>query len=91
MLARLEPSPIVSLNEAVAAALSEGPESGLALLSPIAEELDGYHYFHLARADMLAATGERGAARAAFDRALALCENETERRTIARVAAERTP
>ena len=60
-------------------------------LRPIAEELDGYHYFHLARADMLAATGERGAARAAFDRALALCENETERRTIARVAAERTP
>ena len=89
VLARLEPSPIVSLNEAVAAALSEGPESGLALLSPIAEELDGYHYFHLARADMLATTGERDAARAAFDRALELCGSEAERRAIRRVAAEK--
>ena len=89
VLARLEPSPVVALNEAVAAALSEGPESGLALLSPIAEELDGYHYFHLARADMLATTGERDAARAAFDRALELCGSEAERRAIRRVAAEK--
>ncbi|MDZ8171567.1 RNA polymerase sigma factor [Microbacterium xanthum] len=90
VLGRIEPSAVVTLNEAVAASLEEGPEAGLALLAPLATDLDGYHYFHLARADMLAATGDRVAARFAFDRALALCENDTERRAIARVAAEKS-
>ncbi|WES65046.1 sigma factor-like helix-turn-helix DNA-binding protein [Microbacter sp. GSS18] len=89
VLAKLEPSPVIRLNEAVAASLAEGGEAGLALLEPLAEPLDGYHYFHLARGDMLAQTGDRDAARRAFDRALDSCDSDAERRAIRRVAAER--
>lgn len=89
VLGRLEPSPIVRLNEAVAASLSEGPDAGLALLDPLADPLDGYHYFHLSRADMLARAGHRDAASAAFTRALELCDSESERRAIRRVAGIR--
>ncbi|MAP63818.1 MAG: RNA polymerase subunit sigma-24 [Microbacterium sp.] len=87
VLGRLEPSPIVVLNEAVAASLADGPEVGLALLQPIAADLDEYHYFHLARAEMCAAAGAHDDAREAFDRALELCRSDAERRAITRVAA----
>ncbi|BDZ64594.1 RNA polymerase sigma factor [Agromyces mangrovi Wang et al. 2018] len=89
MLGTLEPSPVVTLNEAVAAFLAEGGDAGLELLESVASDLDHYHYFHLARADMLAQTGRADAAREAFDRALATCDSEPERRAIRRVAAQR--
>ena len=89
VLGTLEPSPVVTLNEAVAAFLAEGGDAGLAMLEPVASDLEQYHYFHLARADMLAQTGRADAAREAFDRALETCDSEAERRAIRRVAAER--
>ncbi|GLI27284.1 RNA polymerase sigma-70 factor, ECF subfamily protein [Agromyces rhizosphaerae] len=89
VLGTLEPSPVVTLNEAVAAFLAEGGDAGLEMLEPVASDLEQYHYFHLARADMLAQTGRADAAREAFDRALETCDSEAERRAIRRVAAER--
>lgn len=89
VLAVLEPSPVVRLNEAVAVSLADGPEAGLAMLGPLEADLAQFHYFHLARADMLVHAGDLAAARVAFDRALALCDSETERRAIAREAASR--
>jgi RNA polymerase sigma-70 factor, ECF subfamily len=74
----LEPSPVIELNRAVAVALAEGPERGLALIDAI-DGLDGYHLLHAARADLLRRLGRRDAARAAYERALALATNPVER------------
>ena len=83
-LARLLPSPVVALNRAVAVAMSEGPERGLALLdrAELAAALDGYQHFHAARADLLRRIGRRDDASAAYVRALELCQNATERRFL---------
>ncbi|WP_396667491.1 RNA polymerase sigma factor [Microbacterium sp. R86528] len=88
VLARVEPSPVVELNGAVAASFADGPHAGLQLLEPIADDLATYHYFHLARADMLANAGRLEEARSAFDRALDLCDSDAERRAITRVASD---
>ncbi|GAA1853747.1 RNA polymerase sigma factor [Microbacterium koreense] len=88
-LAHIEPTPIVGLNEAVAVSMAEGPAAGLARLADLDAELGDYHYFHLARADMLAAAGEVDQARAAFARAEELCGNPAEVRAIRRVAVSR--
>ncbi|MFV0429982.1 MAG: RNA polymerase sigma factor [Arachnia sp.] len=89
VLGRLDPSPVVRLNEAVAVSLAEGSVEGLALLEPLADELAGYHYFHAARADMLERSGQAEVARQAWQRALELCDNPAERRSI-RSRAEAT-
>ena len=83
-LARLLPSPVVALNRAVAVAMAEGPERGLALLdrAELAVALDGYQHFHAARADLLRRIGRRDDASAAYVRALELCQNATERRFL---------
>lgn len=86
-LGRVDPSPIVRLNEAVAAAEAEGAEVGLGLLQPIARELADYHYFHVARGELLARVGKADDAAASFQQALALCPNEAERRSIERAMA----
>src|SRR5205085_6771885 len=52
-LGAIQPSPVVTLNRAVAIAMAHGPERGLALVDEVAEELDGYRLLHAARADML--------------------------------------
>lgn len=85
-LARLAPSPVVALNRAVAVAMADGPERGLALLDQpeLAEQLDAYHHFHAARADLLRRCNQRQAARDAYVRALELCQNATERRFLMR-------
>ncbi len=82
-LQRHRPSPVTSLNHAVAIALSEGPEVGLRLLDApeLAGQLDGYRYYHAARADLLRRLGDP-AAGDAYRKALALCENEPERRFL---------
>lgn len=77
------------LNEAVAAAEAEGAEVGLALLEPVAADLADYHYFHVARGELLARVGRADDAAASFQRALALCPNEVERRGIERAMARR--
>jgi RNA polymerase sigma-70 factor, ECF subfamily len=84
LLERLAPSPIVSLNRAVAVAMVEGPQSGLALIDALAGDLDGYHLFHAARADLLRRIGSSAEAAKSYGRALALVTNESERRFLER-------
>jgi RNA polymerase sigma-70 factor, ECF subfamily len=77
LYAALEPSPVIELNRAVAIAMAEGPERGLALIDAI-DGLDGYHLLHAARADLLRRLGRDEEARAAYERALALATNPVE-------------
>jgi len=79
-LLRHGPSPVVALNRAVAVGMARGPLAGLALLQQpaLAEALDGYHWYHAAAADFLRRAGYREQARAAYVRALALCDNRAE-------------
>jgi len=85
-LAVLTGSPVVELNRAVALAEAGSPEAGLAVLEGL--PLEGYRYFHAARADLLERVGRLGEARAAFERALELVADGPERRLLARRLAE---
>ena len=89
-LARIQPSPVVQLNGAVAIGMSEGPERGLALIDQLGTsgELDRYHLFHAARADMLRRLGSFEAAAEAYRRALALMANGVERAYLERRLAD---
>ncbi|MBK8136930.1 MAG: RNA polymerase sigma factor [Chloroflexi bacterium] len=80
-LYRHAPTPVVALNRAVAVAMSEGYMAGLDLIDKlgIGGELDGYHLYHAARADLLRRLGWLPEARAAYRRALDLCQNSAER------------
>jgi RNA polymerase sigma-70 factor (ECF subfamily) len=86
VLLRAEPSPVVELNRAVAVAMRDGPEAGLALVDRILErgELDGYHLAHAARADLCRRLGRKMEARASYERALDLARQEPERRFLER-------
>jgi RNA polymerase sigma-70 factor (ECF subfamily) len=90
VLARIEPSPIVELNRAVAVAMSEGPQAGLALIDAIFESghLTDYHLAHSARADLCRRLGRKSEAREAYQKALALAQQEPERRFLAGRIAE---
>jgi RNA polymerase sigma-70 factor (ECF subfamily) len=83
-LLRLDPSPIVRLNRAVALAELDGPEPALGEVEPLAGTLDGYHAFHVTRADLLRRLGRSGESRAAYDRAIALAGNPAERTYLTR-------
>jgi RNA polymerase sigma-70 factor (ECF subfamily) len=85
-LARLQPSPIVSLNRAVAIAMVDGPQPALALVDALAGagDLDGYHLLHAARADLLRRIGDPAEAAKSYTRALALVTNDSERRFLER-------
>jgi RNA polymerase sigma-70 factor, ECF subfamily len=83
-LAEWSPSPVVSLNRAVAVAMADGPSAGLALMGELAGELDGYHLFHAARADLLRRLGRDEEAAAAYVRALELTTNPLERAFLMR-------
>jgi len=84
VLMRVEPSPVVELNRAVAAAMRDGPEAGLALIDAILArgDLSDYRLAHAARADMCRRLGRSGDARAAYERALTLTEQQPERRFL---------
>ena len=86
LLARVQPSPIVSLNRAVAIAMADGPRSGLALIDTLADggTLDNYHLLHAARADLQRRMGASEDAAESYARALALVTNESERRFLER-------
>jgi RNA polymerase sigma-70 factor (ECF subfamily) len=86
LLQRLQPSPIVSLNRAVAVAMVEGPRPALALIDVLAAtgDLNDYHLLHAARADLLRRLGSLLEAAESYRRALALVTNDRERRYIER-------
>jgi RNA polymerase sigma-70 factor (ECF subfamily) len=90
VLLRLEPSPVVALNRAVAVAMRDGPAAGLALVEDLlaSGELDRYHPAHAARADLCRRLGRTDEARAAYARVLELVRLEPERRLVARRLAE---
>ena len=81
-LARRQPTPIVALNRAVAIAMWQGPEAGLALIDPLADSLAGYHLWHAARADLLRRLGRHREAAAAYRAALAHVGSAPERRFL---------
>jgi RNA polymerase sigma-70 factor, ECF subfamily len=90
LLERVHPSPIVSLNRAVAVAMSEGPRHGLELIDNLAssDDLSDYHLLHAARADLLRRTGSFQEAAKSYRRALELVTNESERRYLQRRLTE---
>ena len=77
-LARLDASPVVALNRAIAVAEVDGPDVALAIVDRLAESLAGYHALHAARADLLRRLGRGREARAAYDRAIDLAGNSAE-------------
>ncbi|MFF7070017.1 RNA polymerase sigma factor [Streptomyces pseudovenezuelae] len=89
-LARLVPSPVVRLNRAVALGMADGPDAGLALVAELEREgeLNGYHLLPATRADLLRRSGRRTEAARAYERALELVENDTERHFLEKRLAE---
>ena len=89
-LARINPSPVVELNRAVAVGMAQGPEAGLALMDSLAESgaLAGYHLLPAARADLLRRLGRQAEAADAYGAALALAGTDAERRYLARRQVE---
>jgi RNA polymerase sigma-70 factor (ECF subfamily) len=88
-LARATGSPVVELNRAVAVAEAEGPEAGLRIADGL--DLDGYHYLHATRGELLRRLGRDREARAALARALELVRDEAERRLLERRLAALPP
>lgn len=89
-LEQMRPSPVISLNRAVAVAMAEGCEAGLELVDALAADgrLDGYHLLHAARADLLRRLGRREPASQAYRQALALATNAAERDYLQRRISE---
>ncbi|GAA5195400.1 RNA polymerase sigma factor [Rugosimonospora acidiphila] len=92
VLQRIAPSPVVALNRAMAVAMRDGPQAGLALLEDLAgaEALGGYHLLPAARADLLHRLGRTGEAASAYRDAIELAANQAERATLARRLAALT-
>jgi RNA polymerase sigma-70 factor (ECF subfamily) len=77
-LVRLDPSPIIALNRAIAVAELDGPEVALAAIDRLADKLAGYHIYHAARAELLRRLGQSQNSRAAYDHAIELAGNTAE-------------
>jgi RNA polymerase sigma-70 factor (ECF subfamily) len=86
-LLRVAPTPVAALNRAVAVAMADGPQHGLALID-VLDGLDGYHLLHAARAELLRRAGRPREAAAAYARAASLARNERERAFLERRLAE---
>ncbi len=84
LLYRMSPSPVIELNRAVAVAMAEGLQTGLALLDTLADTLDSYYLYHAARADLLRRSASWQSAAAAYQEALDRCENTRERAFLLR-------
>jgi RNA polymerase sigma-70 factor (ECF subfamily) len=78
LLERLQPSPVVTLNRAVAVSKAEGPAAALKLLEPLDEQLSSYFYYHGVRGGLLKQVGASRDAREAFNRAIALANSPAE-------------
>ena len=83
-LVRLDPSPIVALNRAIAVAELDGAAVALASVDRLDDALDGYHAYHATRADLLRRQGRSQESRAAYDRAIELAANSAETAYLAR-------
>jgi RNA polymerase sigma-70 factor (ECF subfamily) len=83
-LADLAPSPVIELNRAVAISMADGPARGLPLIEALAPELDGYHLFHSARADLLRRLDRLDESAVSYRRALELVTNPSERAYLQR-------
>ena len=88
-LSRLTDSPVVELNRAVAVAEAEGPAAGLSIVDGLA--LEDYRFLHSTRAELLRRLGRTADARAALERALAITDDEAERRLLERKVTELDP
>ena len=78
LLIRLDPSPIIALNRAIAVAELDGPQVALAAIDRLEDKLSGYHAYHATRADLLRRQGHGQQSRAAYDRAIELAGNTAE-------------
>jgi RNA polymerase sigma-70 factor (ECF subfamily) len=83
-LVRLDPSPIIALNRAIAVAELDGPAVALAIVDRLEDELAGYHAYHATRADLLRRLGCRTESREAYERAIELAGNTAEVAFLAR-------
>ncbi|WP_037363809.1 RNA polymerase sigma factor [Amycolatopsis orientalis] len=83
-LVRIDPSPIVALNRAIAVAELDGPEVALSVVDQLVDRLAGYHPFHATRADLLRRLGRPEDARAAYARAIELAGNTAETAALSR-------
>ncbi len=92
-LGRLNPSPVVELNRAVAVGLADGPAAGLALFEPLLSDpaLEHYQPLHAAHAELLSRAGDVGGAAAAYERAIELTANDVERSELERRLAALAP
>jgi RNA polymerase sigma-70 factor (ECF subfamily) len=90
VLLRMEPSPVVALNRAVAVAMRDGPEAGLAIVDALLAggDLADYRFAHATRADLCRRMGRAAEARSAYRRALELTQQASERRFLERRLAE---
>ncbi|MEH2024113.1 RNA polymerase sigma factor [Nostoc sp.] len=91
VLERLQPSPIVTLNRAVAIAMADSPQAAFGLIDRLAPELDSYHLFHATRADLFRRVGALDEATQSYTRALELVTNDSERRFLERRLREVQP
>ncbi|QLE46080.1 RNA polymerase sigma factor (plasmid) [Nostoc sp. C052] len=91
VLERLQPSPIVTLNRAVAIAMADSPQAAFGLIDRLAPELDSYHLFHATRADLFRRVGALEEATQSYTRALELVKNDSERRFLERRLREVQP
>jgi len=82
LLLELQPSPVVALNRAVAVAMRDGPEAGLALVDDLLDDLSDYHLAHAARADFCRRLGRNDEARTSYRKALELARQEPEKRFL---------
>jgi RNA polymerase sigma-70 factor (ECF subfamily) len=90
LLSRIDPSPVVELNRAVAVAMRDGPAAGLELVDAILTrgDLNDYHFAHSARADLYRRLGKIADARASYQQALSLARQDPERRFLERRLSE---
>ncbi|MEH2186631.1 MAG: hypothetical protein V7K64_10740 [Nostoc sp.] len=91
VLERLQPSPIVTLNRAVAIAMADSPQAAFGLIDSLAPELDSYHLFHATRADLFRRVGALEEATQSYKRTLELVTNDSERRFLERRLREVQP
>ncbi|MFG1644387.1 RNA polymerase sigma factor [Amycolatopsis sp. NPDC049252] len=83
-LVRVDPSPVVALNRAIAVAELDGPDVALAAVDRLEDKLAGYHAFHATRADLLRRLGRSSQSRAAYDQAIELAGNTAETAALTR-------